>query len=602
MTTVYLILSEATLPLLAWRAALRLPTCIVAVDPAVPYTRAFLGAVADGLRARGRALILDVDRPELLPEHGFEPRLDIMRRTAVFSEHEADFREAFEFDRAERRFGSYALAYKSTCNNEIIRLYVLSFTLERIVAGAPGAWRIAGATGMVRRHFKAIFGRDIDRLSGWPDLSPAVNVLLALVAATAAVGAALSRIRIRPPEPEPVFFACDFVDDSRDEMLCEEVSDGDPGKILLVTRSKAFLQRARSAYGSYRACRHTDGWLRPGEGLATAAAALGDAWRLAAGSFFLSPGHFFAFCLLPYRRVVFRAFLQQWRPRAFWARDDYNSDHIVRTQELRRVGTKSFGVQHGIPVVYSGPGELLRYLDFDVYYVFGADQIRLYRDTWPERMAVRPLGSFGLSRAEMKGLSDARPRDVACFVEPMFLEDASLAFVRRLAELLPDRTVFANVKFNRKRGAFGEKFARMFADGPPNLVEHTGRSYDLILRCRYLFGDSTTFVAEGVQFGMRAFAIDNGPEWKDFYYRLFPGLCVGTAEEAAARIRDIEAGGAYSRAGFADLVPLDGRVPWDVIREDLGLPARDPPLANLAFVGEPSEDRSPPMRSASAGS
>jgi hypothetical protein len=94
-----------------------------------------------------------------------------------------------------------------------------------------------------------------------------------------------------------------------------------------------------------------------------------------------------------------------------------------------------------------------------------------------------------------------------------------------------------------------------------------------------------------VQFGRVGFCLDPDDRFKFLYYRKFPGLIVRDGAEIAAYIRGIEAGTrTYPRADFAPLIRMDGRVCWDLIREDMGLePKRKDVLPHLAFAEAPME-------------
>ena len=84
-------------------------------------------------------------------------------------------------------------------------------------------------------------------------------------------------------------------------------------------------------------------------------------------------------------------------------------------------------------------------------------------------------------------------------------------------------------------------------------------------------------VVEALQFGQMSFFADLMPEQKTCIYRDFPEICVSSAEEAVKRIRAIEAGEeTYPLESLGSLVDLSGRVFFDVIREDLGLPSKEP--------------------------
>ena len=108
---------------------------------------------------------------------------------------------------------------------------------------------------------------------------------------------------------------------------------------------------------------------------------------------------------------------------------------------------------------------------------------------------------------------------------------------------------------------------------------------------QYVINESSTLTAEAIQFGLYSFVLDIDRRLKNLYYRHFPDICVGSAEQAVERIRAIEEGRwHYPRHRMGGLINMSGRIPWDEIRKDMGLdPRRSEPLPHLAFV--PGERR-----------
>jgi hypothetical protein len=310
---------------------------------------------------------------------------------------------------------------------------------------------------------------------------------------------------------------------------------------------------------------------------------------LFAKSFSLPPDFYRPFAAVPWKRLVYRALFNIVRPKFYWGRDDYNVDHIMRAQELRRVGGVSVSRMHGLPSIVPFTHQS-RHLDFDIYYMHGTGQYEsYYRHKWPVTMRMRPVGSFGLTRDELMALDADCPRDIAFILGPSFHEDVVIAAATEIARAFPDRTVWINTKGGyRDRGTFGPKFQRLAADGPPNIKEFRGRTYELFFKAHYWMSESSTLIAEAIQFGRVGLCLDPDDRFKFLYYRQFPSLLVRSAQEAISRIRDLEDGSAiYARRDFAPIIDLSGRVCWDEIRMDLGLsPKSAGPLPHLAFLDE----------------
>ena len=396
------------------------------------------------------------------------------------------------------------------------------------------------------------------------------------------LGWILARVRLRGPAPRPVFVAADYVADPRDERLYDEVREG--GDILLVPRHSRTAEDVRQKFPSFIVAAAGDGWIplrRLGDTVGTA---LRDWWRLMTWTD-LPPGLFYRVISLPYRRLALRAFLHRFRPQFYWGRDDYNEDHILRRQELRAVDSVSLGLNHGY-THYSNHSPMWRYISFDRYYTFGAAHYNRYmHETWAPDMVVVPSGSFGATREDYAHRFDPRPRDIGVLTAAFVCEERMVEFVRGLATAFPDRTIWLQVKVIFVDTDDGRAFIAACTEGLPN-VRHTRDSiFDIFRRVSYAFSDPSSAVVEAIQFGVCSFLTDVLPVQKVSLYREFPGICVTSADEAAGRIKGIESGARpYPRRSLGELVDLSGRVYFDSIRGDVGLPPKEDaiPLPDVA--------------------
>ncbi|MBT7771801.1 MAG: hypothetical protein HN705_17520 [Rhodospirillales bacterium] len=256
------------------------------------------------------------------------------------------------------------------------------------------------------------------------------------------------------------------------------------------------------------------------------------------------------------------------------ARDEYNSDHITRTQELRRAGVRSLGILHGMstaPRVYPH----IRYLDFDLLYVFGRHQHEAYKETWPTTMAVKPTGCFSLTRAQIERLGAARSQDIIIFANQVSDNDAYIKICAEIARHYTDRTVYLKLKYHRDyiTPRLYDRYLEVFGEQPDNVVISEILPYELLLQAGYSFSGLSTVVAEALQMGVTSYFIDTYEEDKDVVFRDFPDLCVSTAAQAIENIRLIENGNStYPRQKFSDLIDLSENNIFDVIRSDASLP------------------------------
>ena len=382
---------------------------------------------------------------------------------------------------------------------------------------------------------------------------------------------------IRFFRPRPIFLGFDVVGPSHHEqekVFWRETSDDAPGPVVLFYRSKRYQKDLEHSATEWPCHSVTDGYFRPFQGIAAACLAILDClsvfWRLS----WLPTDYFWEMAKMPYSRYLYRALFTRFPCRNFWGRDDYNSGHIIRYQELRRLGGKSFGLLHGLPSKTPVICQR-RYIDFDVYYVFGDDLHRFYRDTWPPDMVVKATGSWGMTREEFARLDRRRPKDIIYFSCPSLQENSVIDTLVQIAEAFPDRTVYLRPKYPESVDETKAGLDRLSIGKPENIVVTHERSYELVFKAHYVLSDPSTIGMECIQFGLPTFVAKFGSEWGNIYVSEFPELCVDSAQEFIDRIKGIESGTyVYRREDYAGLINLSGDIIWDTIRADLGLPPK----------------------------
>ena len=587
----FLVLNELSLPRLLWWAFLGRPTCIVAVRSLFGGLTGRLDRVAGWLESKGRVSRILDQRPDLAP---FADYGDLLRLADPFIEAEPWINGFFGFEDSDERYGRYAIAYRHAVCNAVFQRFSTAFLINGIGEASPEpGTRVSGLDEIDLAYFQNRFGGGTPlSLIKTPSLPRVLNLFhFAAVVAYSAFWIA-SRVRLSPPPPESIFLGSDFIGSHHDSILWQEVAD-DSHEVLAIPRNKAMADQFKDMLDGRRHSMVTGGWFSP----FSAAKAF---WEMLTDGFLLFrlgsalPGDFYhRLAVLPHRRAVYKALFNRFRFQYFWGRDDYNTDHIIRSQELRKTGGVSMGIMHGLPSICKVMHQF-RHLDYDVYYMFGREQYEsFYQFTWPTHTRAKAIGSFGASRGELERLKEPRPKNIACFLSPSFHQVKVMEALETLARAFPDRKVFINIKAQKHlTGAFADALEDLKNRGPDNLVIDDRRSYELLFQRRYVVNESSTLTAEAIQFGLYGFALDLDSRVKSLYYRRFPEICLNSGEEAAERIRDIEAGRwDYPRHLLGSLIEMSGRVPWDVIREDLGLRPRQPgPLEHLAFVpDEPQE-------------
>lgn len=568
-----LLLDETTVFRLLANALRKRETYILAVMPNLPGMAGPLERLKSLALARGWAR----------DAFGAVPGLDRYRdvpwfllRTDAYDRVEASADRHFATPQALAELGEYGLPWAHVCNNRVGMLLPYVLALHELLGRTEftGA-RLCGVNADLAALVKAFSGRGI-QVRGFP--SALVNSLMAIVIAIFGVVWCLKRLKPRPAEPEPVLIGIDFVPDKRLISMMKDIL-GDLGRALFLMRNRGQVQEAGRFGVCLEGLRRTsldEGVFSPAQALAAIGMSLKDGWRLWRRALRMEPVLFKSLGALAVRRAMVRALANRYRFSFFFGRDDYNVEHILRSQELRKRGTVNMGISHGLPApVFVEP--VWRHIDFDRYYVFGAFQAdrNCYGRSWPGHMEVVPVGTFGLSRVELKALPpiEERPKDIVCFINIELGEDRILDVLKQVALAFPDKQVLLRPKPGASRAVFHAKVSAFFEGGPENVRIYLGDddTYPLMGKARYALSTASTVAVEAIQLGLCTFIFDLHRD-QPFYFRDFPGLCVGNAEEIVARIRAIDGGHrTYPRNDYARLVDLSGRCIYDVIAADIGL-------------------------------
>ncbi len=346
----------------------------------------------------------------------------------------------------------------------------------------------------------------------------------------------------------------------------------DPSRALVVYPSPAYQAYYGHLYDAYPQCYLDDCTVTPTTVLRLirrAAADLVSLWHHHGGS---DCGLFTRYCGLVGSRVHYAAFFAQNRFAFFWCRDDYAADHIIRSQEIRAIGGKTMGINHGLP-----PNVIAaewRQIDFDIYYTFGRHlHEKYYRDCWPAHMRIVPVGNIHMTPEYRCRLEAARPPDIAYFVTAHVRLDKILNEVFAIARHFPERKVYLKMK-PRRAVITMDLYEQMLAQAPPNIVRvsELESPYELMFKIRYALTSGSTLGAEALQFKVVSFIFHLQPELR-FLYLDFPKLIARSGADVISRIENIEAGREiYRFEDFEPLIAMSGPCIYDLIRSDLGLP------------------------------
>ena len=573
MTAIFNI-NEFTLPGFLLSVLLRRNPVVLAVDPVFPPFRRLLEPLVRRAIAKGRARwIIDLC-PEQRDLWEYPSRMffhDVFGRTEDW--HNAEY----GLGDVDRTIPDYAMAYKHvSCNHgkpRHLNTLLLGAALEK---QEPGSVRLHGLPDDAISLMRAYWGSRFDTVlrtmpvPRWP-----INTAITILIVAYALAWIISRMRPVAPKPEEFFFAADYYQDVRDFRLYHEIADGGP--LLMVFRHpRRQHTEPFDELKPYKNASCRDGRFGPLGAISAIAMVIIDSARLFRHFGRQQPALYYRVAALPFRRSVLRAFFNRFHPKFYWGRDDYNEDHILRRQELHRIGGKSFGLNHGYSH-YSNHYPQWRYINFDRFYAFGLAQHNRYmKNTWAKDMVVVPSGSFGAKREDYAWRESSRPDDIGVFVSSFVYEEGMTALVRDLARAFPERTVWLQVKSIFVDKPAGQAFIKDCQKDRPNVRHTYDGLFDIFPKVRYSFSDPSTVVVEAMQFGCISFMTDVSPIQRVSLHREFPGLCVTSGDDAATRIRKIEAGTwHYPRDSYGELVDLSGRVFFDIVREDMGLPAKD---------------------------
>lgn len=461
----------------------------------------------------------------------------------------------------------------------LLELVYLTDWLERMPGG--GNWCLEGVPAEFAEVHALVHGRPPAfpvRPLRWRGLANRVNHVTLLAYAALWL---LSRLR-RSVAREHHALCLDGWQPRDTEYL------GDIGErpALIFLRNRFHAERDRDRWAAHPTCFKEDGRVTLRQALdvwrrfASGARALG---RATAGC---DPRLAYAVDVVAVKRLIFAVFFNRFRIDWFWGRDDYAVDHILRNEEARKVGGRSVGINHGLPIKIWDVA--WRQIDFDLYYVYGRHIYDAYYSRhWPAHMVVKAVGTPWMSPDHLARLHGMRSRDIVFFVNPRRENPFLFAEMAKVARHFPDRQVLVKIKPSRRRdGSCGDE-VELARQGPANMVETVEDSYRLMLSAGYAVSAGSTVCAEAVQYRVASFAFDVDGIGAFFYFRDFPAMCVSSGDDIIRRIEAIEAGReAYPFDALAPLIDQSGRSLREVIRADLGLPFR----TEVGYK-EPASDR-----------
>lgn len=545
---------------------------ILEIEPFLPFTKGVLKRFVEFMIRTNKAVWAIDTLPELKRVKDFPRRTLLYNVLGIIEPWQKKYFRTSEKDGGK---GDYVMANKQAISNYVEGKHVALLVLRELFKDRPqDAFQCLGFPADTFSAGEFFCGHSLPSSPAWiPCLL--VNATLFCAGLVKSLWWVITHFRLANAEPENVFFAADFIGDKRDVLLYRELEEG--GKMLMVARGPGLASPLREELNGYAFCRYEDGRVYLKNLFPMLNMIVRDEWRIFWQFHGVYPPLFRRFSALPYRRLLYRGLLKRYRPKYFWGRDQYNEDHIIRRQELNAVGGLSWGVNTGtLNWTILLPSN--HYVSYDRYYVFGRGKYKkYYGHTWAEDMELVPSGTFSVRRENYARRFGPRSQDIAVFTGVFIGEPELVHLVRDLAKAFPDRKIILQVKPRFKSYPWADTFIAQCNEGLKN-VEYTADSvYEIFLNARYGISDPSSVVAEAMQFGMISFVFDLPHVQIATVDREYPGLVVESAEDAISRIRAIEAGEwHYPIEEFHDIVDMSGMVFFDRIRQDMGLPPKEP--------------------------
>lgn len=543
---------------------------VIAEHALIPRAAPFLRRVRRILVSRGLAEdILDIF-PEARPwvqVNLFGRRSDMFQRTETWGE------AYLEYNKWPSDWAPYSMAFRQIASKYCGAYYVAADFLNRMRMRDPeSSFHVIGAQRDFSAFYAAYFGSCDFMGSSTLEFRRIINLLIYIGSTVHAIFWCLCRTRPTPPTAERIFLGVDYHGRQADLRVISDIVDVDDS-VLFVYRNRKLARTLSPPGPGVRTASVDDGRVALQKLPGFIWGILRDGFRV----FSLAGGKasplYYELAKMPQRHCMFAMLSKRYEFERFWGRDDYNFDHIIRSHEIRSAGGKSFGINHGLPTP-----EIInpswRYIDFDLYYVFGSHLYeKYYAKTWAAAMQVRPIGTTGLSRKLIEQPRPVRRNAIVYFSAAAYGEETLLAALET-ASAFPEREFLIKIKNSRRADGRADRQIEMCANSPANVTITERDTYELLLEAEYALAGSTTVVAEAAQLGAKTFVLDSLPATQPFYYRDFPEICVRSGSEAADRIRAIDNGtDDYPWEKLVTLVDRTGQNPYDAIRQDMGLSA-----------------------------
>ncbi len=551
-------LTEVTLPKFLIFIAIGREICVLGAYSYIQNHGGYLEKFVTKLKAKNIVKTIS-DFDNLIP---YKDAGDFQRLTNVFSESEAWMESQFNLNFLK---GDYALACKHIICNRTFSLYQRNYDLHYL----ENTIVVPVLNSYDNSFFQFRFGKSLKSNLFEVVSNYLLNISFFILSLIQCFVWIFSRIRF-VNNHQKITFAADYVGGPRDMRFWDYLNP-DKTKTLVVVRDKYTMQAFGHLLGDYKVVFDNEGSFALGSGINAWIKSFKDSFLLFVSSSQLPPDYYRQICFLPFKRIKYRALFNKYKCSFFWGRDDYNYQHIMRSQEIRRIGGVSMGCNHGIQSIATIAYQL-RYLDFDYYYMHGLDQYTdVYSKYWPEHMIAKGVGSMFSNPQQQAIIKETEGTDVAIIIAPSFHQDLIYDAIVQLAKTFSDLNFWIITKpKHRLEGDFGKKYQSLILSGLKNVQESIEDVYDLLPRCKFVFSESSTLLAESVYFDRIALCFDPDPSFKFLYYRKFPEMVFKDVDGLIARIQETRYLPVhYNDPNLGSMTFKGDKHPWSIIKEDI---------------------------------
>ncbi len=547
---------------------------ILVVESIFPQSEYFLNKVVDwGVKHRfaERAVNLTPD---------LKPYLENNRRfyfKDVPKNYEAWQREYFNFASVEKENQNYGYVFKLVTNTYIFEKVIQIYMIKSILSleEKKDQIKIYGVWPDTIEFFVAYFSQQwAGGKQYWKAYLRLINVLLCGFALVFSIIRLCLRTRFKVTKVQSNL-AVDLLDDPRERHFLPELfknisRDRNFGPILCVQRVPSAKSSGIVDYGN---CIFTDLgggafslWQSPGVLSFLVRDIIG--LYLKFGS--LSPRHFYHIAVLPDKKMRIRALLNKFPVTIFLGRDEYNPDHILRGQELGRIGSHSFGLSNTFVNTWTSVAPNVRYVSYDKYFVYSHRHLSKQETYWDSNMKIFSTGCYGIPKSQLESLSTKTGDDILVSVRIAFSAPEIIRMVRQLSKAFPKKTILLRFVEDFIESRALEELEDACMQGLSNITVSREETYSLFPRCRYFVSDVSTIIAEAIQAKKMVFFADV-LEMSFSVYRLFPGLSVRSAEELVDRVSQLETGKAfYPHNEYINMLGLSqNKTAVDIIGEEI---------------------------------